>query len=252
MKDKDLAKFFFPELEAGGFSRVDSTVQFYERVNALVNSESVLLDFGAGRGRFHFDDAVQYRGKLRDFRGKVREVIGADVDPIVATNPSLDRALVLDPCRSIPLPTQSVDLIISDFTFEHIQDPAFIANELDRVLVPGGWICVRTPNRYGYVALANQVVPEFLRMRVLRLVQPGKNEKDTFKAFYRLNTYGALRRYFKPSQYDHFTYSWDAEPAYHANSKVLYRLFLILHFLTPRPLKTLLLIFLQKKTSDHV
>src|SRR6516164_8927079 len=112
MKDKEPAKFFFPELGAGGFSRVDSTVQFYERVNALVNSESVLLDFGAGRGRFHFDDAVQYRGKLRDFRGKVREVIGADVDPIVTTNPSLDRALVLEPCNPIPLPTQSVDLII--------------------------------------------------------------------------------------------------------------------------------------------
>src|SRR5262245_1623295 len=102
MKDQDPARSFFPELGAGGFSRVDSTVQFYERVNALVNSESVLLDFGAGRGRFHVDDVVHYRRKLRDFRGKVREVIGADVDPIVATNPSLDRAFVLDPCRSIP------------------------------------------------------------------------------------------------------------------------------------------------------
>jgi SAM-dependent methyltransferase len=247
MKDKDLAKFFFPEVGAGGFSRVDSTVQFYERVNALVNSESVVLDFGAGRGRFHLDDVVHYRRKLRHFKGSVREVIGADVDPIVATNPSLDRALVLDPCGSIPLPTQSVDLIVSDFTFEHLQDPALIANELDRVLVPGGWICARTPNRYGYVALANQLVPEIFRMRVLRLVQPGKHEKDTFKTFYRLNTCGALRRYFQPAQYDHFTYSWDAEPAYHGNSKILYWIFLMLHLLTPRPLRTLLLIFLQKK-----
>src|SRR5215468_3015282 len=117
MKDKDPAKFFFPESGAGGFSRVDSTVQFYERINALVNSESVLLDFGAGRGRFHFDDVVHYRRRLRNFRGKVREVIGADVDPIVTTNPSLDRAIVLAEGGTIPLPDRSIHLVISDFTF---------------------------------------------------------------------------------------------------------------------------------------
>src|SRR5262249_1209732 len=152
------------------------------------------------------------------------------------------------PGSSIPLPDKSINLIISDFTFEHIEDPAHAANELNRVLVPGGWICVRTPNRYGYVALANLLAPEFLRMRVLRLAQPNREARDVFRPFYRLNTSKALRVYFKPTHYEHYMYSWDAEPAYHANSRALYRLFLITHRLTPPSLRTLLLFFLRKKS----
>jgi SAM-dependent methyltransferase len=247
MKNEDPGIHFFPEIRAGGFSRIDSTIQFYERINALIDPDFVLLDFGAGRGAAHLDDVIRYRRELQDFRGKVRKIVGADIDPIVTTNPALNRAFVLQPTSSIPLPDKSINLIISDFTFEHIEEPAHTASELDRVLVPGGWICIRTPNRYGYVALANLLAPEFLRMRVLRLAQPSRKEQDVFRPFYRLNTFEALRGYFKSTHYEHYMYSWDAEPAYHANSKALYRLFLIIHHLTPPRLRTLLIIFLRKK-----
>jgi ubiquinone/menaquinone biosynthesis C-methylase UbiE len=50
--------------------------------------------------------------------------------------------------------TNGVHLIISDFTFEHIRDPSHTANELNRILIPGGWMGA-TPNKYGYVALSN-------------------------------------------------------------------------------------------------
>ena len=249
MEEIELARRFFPEIRAGGFSRIDSTVQFYERVNALVERNFVLLDFGAGRGGDHLEDCAPYRRELRNFRGKVREVIGADVDPIVTTNPSLDRAIVLAEGGTIPLPDRSIHLVISDFTFEHIYNPDQVANELDRILAPGGWICARTPNRYGYIAFANRLLPEFLRMHIVRWSQPRRKEEDVFKTFYRLNTYRALRRYFNPARFDHIVYSWDAEPAYHANSKLLYQLSLAIHAVTPPPLKTLLLIFLQKKRT---
>ena len=40
----------FPESYAGGFSRVDGTVQFYMRVRALLRPDDTVLDLGAGRG----------------------------------------------------------------------------------------------------------------------------------------------------------------------------------------------------------
>ena len=249
MKNADPLSHFFPEIEADGFSRIDSTIEFYTRVNALLNPDSMLLDFGAGRGATHLEDTVPYRRELRNFRGKVREVIGADVDPVILTNPSLDRALVLKPIRPIPLSDECVHLIISDFTFEHIRDPSHTAGELNRILIPGGWICARTPNKYGYIALASQLVPEFLRMHVLRLVQPKREEQDVFRTFYRLNRLRALRRYFSPAEYEYFVYSWDAEPAYHANSKALFRFLLAIHRITPPMLLTLLLIFLRKRAD---
>jgi SAM-dependent methyltransferase len=252
MTNADPILHFFPEIEAGGFSRIDSTVQFYTRVNALLNPDLLLLDFGAGRGASHLEDKVPYRRELRNFRGKVREVIGADVDPVVATNPSLDRALVLDPAGTIPLSDECVHLIVSDFTFEHIRDPSHTAGELNRILITGGWICARTPNKYGYIALASQLLPEFLRMHVLRLVQPRREEQDVFRTFYRLNTVRALRRYFSPAEYEYFVYSWDAEPAYHANSKALFRFLLMIHRITPPMLRTLLLIFLRKRAKANL
>jgi SAM-dependent methyltransferase len=251
MKNVDPMIYFFPEIEAGGFSRIDSTIQFYTRINALLNSNLMLLDFGAGRGISHLEDTVPYRRELRNFRGKVREVIGADVDPVVATNPSLDRAVVLDPAGTIPLSDECVHVIVSDFTFEHISDPSRTARELNRILIPGGWICARTPNKYGYIAVASQLIPEVLRMHILRLVQPRREEQDVFKTFYRLNTLHALKRYFSPADYEYFVYSWDAEPAYHAHSKALFRLLLMIHRVTPPMLRTLLLIFLRKRQKPN-
>jgi hypothetical protein len=52
---------FYPEIGAGGFTRIDGTVAFYQRVNALLKKEAVLLDYGAGRGAWHMEDACEYR-----------------------------------------------------------------------------------------------------------------------------------------------------------------------------------------------
>jgi len=245
--DVDVGVRFLPEIRAGGFSRMDSTIQFYERINALLEPDFVVLDFGAGRGASHSEDRVRYRRELRNLRGKVREVIGADIDPIVTTNPSLDRAIVLEPDGGIPLADRCVQMVVSDFTFEHIENPAYVARELDRILTPGGWICARTPNRSGYVSLANRILPDSIRDCVVSWSQPDRKKQDVFKAFYRLNTLGTIRKYFDPIRFAHYGYSWDAEPAYYANSGALYRLLLTVHALTPPALRTLLLVFLQKK-----
>jgi SAM-dependent methyltransferase len=248
-KQADIDSYFFPEVSAGGFTRIDGSIQFYQRIHALIDSSTVILDFGAGRGAQRLNDTVAFRQALLNFKGKVREVIGVDVDPIVTQNDSLDRALVIKPDEAIPLPDRSIDLILSDFTFEHIAEPASIAAEFDRLLTEGGWICARTPNRWGYIAAANRLVPKMLRMRVLRFSQPERQEQDVFPALYRLNTPAALKRFFDPARFEHFVYAFDAEPAYHANSKLLYRVLLAIHALTPRRWKTMLFIFMRKRAD---
>jgi SAM-dependent methyltransferase len=235
----------FPEVRAGGFSRLDSTVQFYQRVHALVKPESVVLDFGAGRGAF-FQDPVPFRRSLGTLKGKVREVIGADVDPVVATNPGLDQAILIGPDGRLPLSDRSIDVIVSDFTFEHIEKPAAVAAELDRVLAPGGWICARTPNRFGYLAIMSGLIPESLKLRVVRNAQPDRKEEDVFPAFYRMNTEAALKRYFPEARYDHCVIAWDPEPAYYFGKRWLYKVFKLIHAMTPDRFKIALLIFLHK------
>src|SRR5690349_16475072 len=126
---KSLITDYFPEVAAGGFSRTDGSVEFYARVNALLSVDSVVLDFGAGRGRF-LEDPIKYRRNLRTMRGRVRQVIGVDVDSAVLGNPSVDVAYCVASGGQIPIAASSVDVVISDFTFEHIESPAAVASEL--------------------------------------------------------------------------------------------------------------------------
>lgn len=245
-----VAASVFPEVRAGGFSRLDSTVQFFQRIQALLTPESIVLDFGAGRGAF-FEDPVPFRRDLRALKGRVREVIGADIDPVITTNPGLDRAIVIGPDGRLPLPDRSVNVIISDFTFEHIETPSAVAAELDRVLAPGDWICARTPNRFGYLAITSQLMPEALKLRVVRNSQPGRKEEDVFPTFYRMNTEAALKRCFPEARYDHCVIAWDAEPAYYFGKRWLYKVFKFINALTPDRFKIALLIFLHKTDAGE-
>lgn len=237
-----------PELAAGGYSRHDGTVEFHQRVNALLDNDAVVVDFGAGRGRFLEDD-VDFRRALQERQGHVRRLVGLDVDHAVRDHPALDEAHVIRVDRPLPLEDASVDLVVADFVFEHIEDPAWAGAELDRILRPGGWICARTPNRRGLIALPARLVPNGLHDAVLAVVQPGKRTRDTFPTRYRLNTPAALRRYFPPGRFEHHGYTHESEPAYVGGSALAWSAFRLLSLLTPPSLRSMHLVFLHKSGS---
>ncbi len=242
----DLVTKLFPEVGAGGFSRLDGTIQFYSRVNALLRPDMVVLDFGAGRGAGIVENRSEYRRKLQTLRGKVRRVIGIDVDPAVCSNPGLDEAIVVGSGEPLPLGDQTVDLILADYVLEHIEDPTGCARELDRVLKPGGWICARTPNRWNYVALGARLIPERLHARVLSRVQPERKREDVFPAFYRMNDRRTLRRLFPEPRWRDCSYYISAEPAYLPRRAWLWRTALLLDAVLPGVLQSNILAFFQK------
>jgi hypothetical protein len=114
--NSDTQSRHYPEVAAGGFSRVDGTVAFFSRVHALLQPGDILLEFGAGRGAELLDDQAPYRRRLRMLKGKCARVIGVDIDPVVTQNPFLDEAHVLEG-PTLPFPDTSIDIIVSDHTF---------------------------------------------------------------------------------------------------------------------------------------
>lgn len=54
--------------------------------------------------------------------------------------------LVQASAASLPLADHAVDLVVSFETLEHVPDAAAMLAELRRVLRPGGWLVVSTPN----------------------------------------------------------------------------------------------------------
>lgn len=157
-KESTLA-IHFPETKAGGFSRVDGTMQFFLRVQALLEPDQAILEFGAGRGHELLEDQVPARHRLRRLQGEGRTVVGVDIDPVVLSNPNLDGAHVIAVGAPLPFADSSFDIVISDHVFEHVDDPGLVASELSRVLKPGGWICARTPNKWSYIGIAVRLVP---------------------------------------------------------------------------------------------
>ena len=232
---------------AGGFPAADGTVEFYGRVNALLNPSMTVLDFGAGRGAWLLDDPCAYRRQLRLLKHKVHEVVGIDLDPIVTTNAALDRALVLPPGEPLPVADASIDLIVSDFTFEHIEHPAFVGAELLRVLRPGGWICARTPNRWHYVPLLARLIPERLHHYVLKIVHPKRKKEDVFPAFYRMNTLTDLSMLFPSKCFTNACYRFSSHPAYVPKIPLIYSFVYWIDRSLPDPFRASIFIFLQKK-----
>jgi SAM-dependent methyltransferase len=243
---RDIASRFFPEIAAGGFSRVDGTVEFYQRISALVDDTSVVVDLGAGRGAF-VEGTSDYRRRLRHLQPRVGRLIGLDVDDAVLGNKTVDEAHVIEPSGPLPLADESVDLVLSDFVFEHVTDPAALASELTRVVKPGGWVCARTPNRRGYIGIGARLVPNRWHVKALRRIQPHKPAEDTFDVAYTLNTRADLKAHFPEDRYEHYVYTMNNEPAYAGGSALGWRLTMLLFALTPRQSGAVLYVFLRKR-----
>lgn len=239
----------YPETRAGGFAAIDGAVQFYGRIAALTRAQDTVLELGAGRGEPLLEDPVPYRRALRDHRSRAARVLGADIDPVVLDNPGLDAAYVIGPDGRLPLGDASVDMVVAEAVFEHVDDPDRFAAEVTRVLRPGGWLCARTPNRWGYIALGASLVPNALHVAALKRLQPDRQACDVFPTRYRLNTRAALRRHFPPTGWTDCSYTWTSEPAYFGASRLGWRAAQMLAWLLPPGMAATRMIFLQKRPA---
>ncbi|WP_420453976.1 class I SAM-dependent methyltransferase [Rubrivirga sp.] len=245
MANPSLHQSAYPEARFGGFSRVDGTVAFYTRVQSLLRPDTRVLDVGCGRGKSQ-ENAVPFRRDLRNLRGRCAHVLGIDVDPDAADNPTLDAFRLIEDVDRWPVDGASVDLVLSDYVLEHVEAPGAYARELARVLRPGGVFCARTPNKLGYVALVAQAVPNRLHARVVGSAQESRESHDVFPTFYRMNTVSAVRRALGDA-FEVEVVRHAGEPTYFAFSPLAYRLGAVLHRLLPGPLQNQFFVFARKR-----
>jgi SAM-dependent methyltransferase len=237
----------YPEAGVGGFTRYDGFIEFYTRVNALLDDDSEVLDFGAGRGLWASEPLPEYSVRLRAFHKRVRRVVGVDVDPVVLENPALAEAKVLEPGGLIPYDDEMFDLVLADHVLEHVSaaDAPRVAGELMRVLRPGGHLAARTPNKWGIIGIGARAVPNTLHTRVLERLQPGRKAEDVFPVEYHMNTRRELRRLF-PAPHELVTYGHASEPTYFGHSPAAWRLAAFVDRLTPPALEPTLMVFARK------
>lgn len=81
MISSKLFKRYYPD------EKKDGTLIFYSWIRQHTTSQQSVLNLGAGPST---------NNSLKIFRGEVRRVVGADIDPLVLSNEELDEAHVVD------------------------------------------------------------------------------------------------------------------------------------------------------------
>lgn len=239
---------FYPESRFGGFTDIDGTIAFYFRVNAFINPSSIVLDIGCGRGAYG-KDQIPVRRNLRILKGKVAKVIGVDIDKDAAINPFIDEFHLIEG-DGLPLDVESIDLCICDFVLEHIESPDHFFGQIHRVLKNGGYLCVRTPNLWGYPYIISRLVPDKYHARITEKVQGGgRQAEDVFPTYYRCNSIFKLRNVLDKFCFQHAVYGYEAEPAYLSFSKLSYKAGVWYQRLAPGFLKTTIFAFGKKQAG---
>ncbi len=172
-----LVEYFYSDEKYNG------TKRFYDLIRTDARPDTVMLNLGAGPAT---------RSAIRQFKGAVREVCGADIDPVVLSNDELDKAVLIENGK-VGFPSDYFDLIYSDFVIEHVEYPREFLTEILRMLKPGGKFFFRTPNLFHYVSMISWLTPqsfhEFIANRIRQLPE---DAHEPWPTFYRLNTRAAI------------------------------------------------------------
>ena len=136
-----------------------------------------ILDAGCGR-----------KTRLRDYRDRIAELVGVDVDAAAgAENAALDRFVVADLCTPLPFEDESFDLVYANFVIEHLESPLAALQEWRRVLRPDGSVVLLTSNSANPLVGGARLLPHRVRV-LLKGAGAGVAEEDVIPARYAANT----------------------------------------------------------------
>jgi ubiquinone/menaquinone biosynthesis C-methylase UbiE len=169
------------------FSRVQPSYveRFRELVETFSTDGKVVLHLGAGR--------IDLEASLRS-RSFASQMITLDKSlEDLRSNASTVR--VCGDAESLPLPSNSVDLIVAEHVFEHFPRPLVCLRECFRLLRPGAKLIVSGPNGRSYVAVLARLTPLGFRAWVHRRMSDSNGTGvNVFPTFYRFSTPRTMRR----------------------------------------------------------
>jgi SAM-dependent methyltransferase len=167
---------------------------------------AVVLDLGGGRNCIYANE-VEPPGRVR--------IIAVDISPDeLAHNVDVAETRVADVAERLPVPSASVDLILSRALLEHVNGVPAAIREMARVLRPGGVALHLVPCRYSLFGMAARLLPFGPLLRVtLKLAPWFRDEAFGFPVHYDHCFPNALEREFQEAGFSEtkLELSWSCE-----------------------------------------
>lgn len=203
----------------------DSVAIYKNLISGYLSKDMTILEAGCGFSNMYLE-----------LYGKVKKVIGVDIESkFLAMNPHLQEKIQADLADMPQVREASVDLIVSSWVFEHIENPAGAFREFFRVLKPRGKVIFLTPNKLNYVVFSNHLAPGFLRKWIV-----GKMSKDLvtdpMKTYYRANSIRKIAHLAKQSGLQPKRIILNGDPTYIAINKLFFYLGVFAELILALPL----------------
>jgi len=157
-------------------------------IEANGRNASVIVDLGAGAVDAYREWVLPAGPPGAD----PESVVSVDQDwASLRRNPG--RRRVLAAVERLPFREDSVDLVLSRYTLEHLPNPQLMIREVARVLKPGRALVFVTPHRWCYVSLVSRWTPVRFHRWIYRLLGHSGHSLPFCPTYYRLNTPETIR-----------------------------------------------------------
>ncbi len=184
------------KLQEKYFQPSDHPYNKYEnKIKSVSNNFVTILDAGCGRGA----------PILSKFKDKAQKLIGVDLEEPLETLNKIH--YIKGDISNIDIPSNSIDIVISRAVLEHIVNPDSVFREINRILKPKGNFIFLTPNLYDYVSIASKIIPNKFHKAVVSKTE-GRTRNDVFPAYYKANTYKAIKRLSDTNKFTIESFEW--------------------------------------------
>ena len=112
-------------------------------------ASGVLADIGCGAGQL-----------WRELQPLFSRCVGVDAVRYAGLPGDIAFQLVDLDHPPLPLPDASADVVAAVETIEHLENPRAFCRELHRVVRPGGWIVISTPNQLSLLSVLTLIVKQ--------------------------------------------------------------------------------------------
>ncbi len=202
-----------------------ATETYAALVRSYLDPASRVLDLGCGRG-----------GLIEQLDHPPSLITGVDPDWLSLSEhrlTSIDRVAASG--THLPFGSESFDLVLASWLFEHLSNPAGMLRQVHRLLKPGGAIIFITPNGRHPIAYLNRLLGRLAGVqRLIVSSLYGREGEDTFPTVYRANTIDQLTELCSQTGLAQITLTAVPDPTYLAFTNGLFRLACLLEDSLPQ------------------